>query len=215
GYLHTTPCTCYKDKKRNYLYQAANLTPVMEQQSFERFRLDYYSKEPVSNGHSAYDYVYGIYKDCRNFVQLEQYKTGVNLFLYGDPGLGKTFLCSCIAQDLLNQEVPVLYQTAYRLFTVLEDARFKKDEMSEELARQFYEIPVLIIDDLGTEFVTSYTSAVLFDLLNTRIQNKKSTVISSNLTLSQMKEQYSERVQSRIFGEYKLLKFYGTDIRKK
>lgn len=83
-----------------------------------------------------------------------------------------------------------------------------------ELAQQFYSIPVLMIDDLGTEFVTSYTSAVLFDLINTRIQNNKSTVISSNLSLTQMKEQYSDRVQSRIFGEYKLLKFYGTDIRK-
>lgn len=215
GYIRTQPCACYREKKRKYLYRAANLTPVMEQQSFSRFRLDYYSKEPVSpNGMSAYDYLSAVYSDCKSFVENGEYQKGVNLFLYGAPGLGKTFLCSCIAQELLSLEVPVLYQTAYRLFSILEDARFKKEDTGMELAQQFYSIPVLMIDDLGTEFVTSYTSAVLFDLINTRIQNNKSTVISSNLSLTQMKEQYSDRVQSRIFGEYKLLKFYGTDIRK-
>ena len=187
----------------------------MQTQSFDSFSFDYYSKEPlISTGQSPYMYAKAIYNDCRNFVEKEEYKKGTNLFLYGDSGLGKTFLCSCIAQELLKREVPVLYQTAYRLFTILEDARFKKDETCEALEKQFYEIPVLMIDDLGTEFVTTYTSAVLFDLINTRVQNQKSTIISSNLSMALMKENYSDRVQSRIFGEYKLLKFYGTDIRK-
>ena len=107
-----------------------------------------------------------------------------------------------------------MYQTAYRLFSVLEDARFKKDETSQALSDQFYDIPVLIIDDLGTEFVTSYTSAALFDLINSRVQNKKSTIISTNLGLAQIKEKYSDRVQSRIFGDYQILQFFGNDIRK-
>ncbi len=215
GYIQTTPCECYKEKKRKYLYKAANLSPIMQTQSFDNFSLEFYSKNPISaDGQSAYNNAKSVYQDCFEFVQKEEYKKGTNLFLYGAPGLGKTFLCSCIAQELLKKEIPVLYQTAYRLFSVLEDARFKKDETSEALSKQFYEIPVLIIDDLGTEFVTSYTSAVLFDLINTRIQNKQSTIISSNLRMDELKEQYSERVQSRIFGEYKLLLFKGTDIRK-
>ena len=215
GYIQTVPCECYKEKKRKYLYQAANLSPVMQTQSFDNFSFDFYSKEKLSaDGQSAYNNAQSVYRDCSEFVQKEEYKKGMNLFLYGAPGLGKTFLCSCIAQELLKKEIPVLYQTAYRLFSVLEDARFKKDETCEALARQFYEIPVLIIDDLGTEFVTSYTSAVLFDLINTRIQNKQSTIISSNLKMDELKQQYSERVQSRIFGEYKLLFFKGSDIRK-
>lgn len=215
GYIETEACDCYREKRRYYLYQAANLTPVMQTHSFEQFSLDYYSKDPLTpDGQSAYDYAKAILEECRHFVFGEEYKKGANLFLYGDAGLGKTFLCSCMAQELLKKDVPVLYQTAYRLFTVLEDARFKKDEACEALEKQFYDIPVLIIDDLGTEFVTSYTSAVLFDLINARMQNQKSTIISSNHNLAMMKEMYSERVQSRIFGEYKLLKLHGTDIRK-
>lgn len=215
GFIQATPCDCYREKKRKYLYEAANLTPVMQTQSFDSFSFDYYSKDPISSdGRSAYDYAKAIFNDCRKFVEQEEYKKGTNLYLFGDPGLGKTFLCSCIAQELVKREVPVLYQTAYRLFTILEDARFKKDETCEALAKQFYEIPVLMIDDLGTEFVTTYTSAVLFDLINARVQNQKSTIISSNMSMTLIKEQYSDRVQSRIFGEYKLLKFHGTDIRK-
>ena len=215
GFIHVTPCDCYREKKRKYLYEAANLTPVMQTQSFDSFSFDYYSKEPLSStGQSPYMYAKAIFNECRNFVEKEEYKQGINLYLYGDPGLGKTFLCSCIAQELLTREVPVLYQTAYRLFTILENARFKKDETCEAMEKQFYEIPVLMIDDLGTEFVTTYTSAVLFDLINARVQNKKSTIISSNLSMTLMKENYSDRVQSRIFGEFKLLKLHGTDIRK-
>ncbi len=214
GYIRTKPCHCYHDKKRYYLYQAANLTPVMQQQSFDQFSLKYYSKEILPGGASAYDYMESNLGICKEFVSKGEYQQGKNLFLYGSPGLGKTFLCSCIAQSLLQREVPVLYQTAYRLFSVLEDARFKKDETSEALSKQFYDIPVLMIDDLGTEFVTSYTSAVLFDLINARVQNKKSTVISTNLDLAQIKEQYSDRVQSRIFGDFQILQFFGNDIRK-
>lgn len=214
GYIRTKPCHCYRDKKRRYLYQAANLSPVMQKQSFDQFSLNYYSKEILPEGASAYDYMEANLGICRDFVEKEEFYKGQNLFLYGPPGLGKTFLCSCIAQELLEREVPVLYQTAYRLFSVLEDARFKKDETCEALSEQFYDIPVLMIDDLGTEFVTSYTSAVLFDLINARAQNKKSTVISTNLGLAQIKEQYSDRVQSRIFGDYRLLQFFGSDIRK-
>lgn len=214
GYIKTRPCHCYRDKKRKYLYQAANLTPVMQKQSFRQFSLQYYSKEPLSEGASAYDYMENNLEICKDFADKKEYQQGKNLFLSGSPGLGKTFLCSCIAQALLEQEVSVLYQTAYRLFSVLEDARFKKDETSQALSDQFYDIPVLIIDDLGTEFVTSYTSAALFDLINSRVQNKKSTIISTNLGLAQIKEQYSDRVQSRIFGDYQILQFFGNDIRK-
>ncbi len=216
GFVHaTTPCDCYREKKRKYLYEAANLSPVMQTQSFDNFSFDFYSKVPLSaDDQSPYDYAVAIFHDCRNFVEKEEYLQGTNLFLYGDPGLGKTFLCSCIARELVARDVPVLYQTAYRLFKILEDARFKKDETCEALEKQFYEIPVLMIDDLGTEFVTTYTSAVLFDLINSRVQNKKSTIISSNLSMSLMKENYSDRVQSRIFGEFKLLKLQGSDIRK-
>lgn len=214
GYIKTTPCHCYREKKRKYLYQAANLSPIMQTQSFDRFSLRYYSRETEGNAASPYECMKENLLLCKEFVENREYLNGKNLFLYGPPGLGKTFLCSCIARELVALEVPVLYQTAYRLFSILEGARFQKEETNIALARQFYEIPVLMIDDLGTEFVTSYTSAALFDLINSREQNKKSTVISTNLNIEQMKEQYSERIQSRIFGGFQILRFVGRDIRK-
>ena len=74
---------------------------------------------------------------------------------------------------------------------------------------------LLIIDDLGTELVNSFTTSQLFLCLNERILRKKATIISTNLNLGQIADIYSERVLSRIAGHYKIIKMFGDDIRMK
>ncbi len=217
GYIRTKPCRCYREKRLKYLYEYANISPVMQQQSFDRFQFDFYSRKAKANREvTPYENVRSIYQTCRDFADNREYKQGKNLFLYGPAGIGKTFLCSCIAKALLEQDEFVFYQSAYKIFTSMEEFKFKYqgDSALERVIKMLYETPVLIIDDLGTEFITSYTSAALFDILNSRLMDKKSTVISTNLSMNDLGKLYSPRVQSRILGEYTLLKFDGTDIRK-
>ena len=74
---------------------------------------------------------------------------------------------------------------------------------------------LLIIDDLGTEMVNSFTAASLFNCINERHLRRKSVIISTNLSLAELRQTYSERVFSRITSNYTLLKIYGDDLRLK
>ena len=84
---------------------------------------------------------------------------------------------------------------------------------SKEIYRYLYNCDLLIIDDLGTEFTNSFVSSELYDILNTRMREKKSTLISTNLNLQELTDRYSDRIATRIFAEYKVYNFYGSNIR--
>ena len=213
GYILTKPCECYKQKKMKFLMEYANLSEAMKEQTFEKFDFSLYDKGSA-DGISPFDYAVSAFTQCRNFVKNKEYKNGKNMILYGSTGLGKTYLCSCIASALAEDGVQVMYQTAYTLTSQMEEQKFRGVDNSD-ITDLYYTVPVLIIDDLGTEFSSSFTSTVIFDLLNTRLGNGKSTIISTNLSIDESKEHSGARVQSRILGEYELLKLYGRDIRTK
>ena len=116
---------------------------------------------------------------------------------------------------MLDKGKTVLYNTAFELFNTLEKEKFNKneEELNKEILNLVKNSDLLIIDDLGTEFITSFSTTSLFDIINSRILNKKSTIISTNLSPDKMMEIYSERVVSRLYGEYDMIKFFGNDIR--
>jgi len=135
-----------------------------------------------------------------------------NLFLYGDTGVGKTFLSHCIAHELLKSAHCVLYFSAFDLFDLLAGNIFsKKDKSTED--ELIYDCDLLIIDDLGTELTNSFVSSQLFLCINERIMRRKSTIISTNLKLENFSETYSERTFSRIASNYQMVKLIGKDIR--
>lgn len=211
GFIMTTPCECYKQKKMKYLREYANITESMKSCTFDTFDFSLYDK---GSDISPFDYAVSAYTQCKNFVEKQEYKTGKNMILYGGTGLGKTFLCSCIASALIENGVTVIYTTAYTLTNQMEEQKFRGVDNSE-ITDMYYNVPILIIDDLGTEFFSSFTSSFIFDLLNSRLGNGRSTIISTNLSLDEIKEHYGPRIQSRILGEYELLKLTGKDIRTK
>ena len=134
----------------------------------------------------------------------------------GETGLGKTFLSNCIAKALLPTRHTVLYQSSIHLFEeVCGDAVMRKDSSlkSKEIYDYLFSCDLLIIDDLGTEFTNSFVSSELYNILNTRMRNNRSTVISTNLNLKELTERYSDRISTRIFAEYKVCNFYGSNIR--
>lgn len=217
GFIGAKPCTCFKQGLIDIAYEQSNLKHILNKENFNSFSLKYYSqKSDPKTGLSPYDNMLKIKQICVGLI--EKFDTEKeNLLLTGQTGLGKTFLCNCIAKELLDSGYTVLYFTAPQLFKLFEESRFHREDMQDEskdLLSTLFNVDLLIIDDLGTESISTITISDLFNVVNSRYLNQTSTIISTNLSFGQMQERYSERVVSRIIGQYTLLKFFGEDIRK-
>ncbi len=216
GRIEHEYCSCFKQAAISLLYKQSTLDKILQVENFENFDLRYYPKE--SDGihpYTPYENMSNILNKTKSFIETFD-KEGGNLLFYGETGLGKTYLSNCIAKALLDRQHTVLYQTSIHLFEeVCGDVIMKKNQNpdSRETYRYLYSCDLLIIDDLGTEFTNSFVSSELYDILNTRMRERKSTVISTNLNLQELTERYSDRITTRIFAEYKVYNFYGDNIR--
>lgn len=202
-------CVCFKKALVEEAFKQSNLPLMMDTQSFETFRLDVYPE-------SAQETMTDVLKICKNFAANFKDNLGESLFLYGGTGLGKTFLSSCIAKDILEQGHDVFYQPAYKIFRMFESYKFNHDdrELAKSHIDRIMQTELLIIDDLGAEMVTAYTAEVLFDLINTRANKRQATIISTNLDFNDLETIYSQRITSRILGNYVILECVGDDIRE-
>lgn len=215
GFLDTEKCSCFKQKLIDKYYDLSNLSKILRYENFDYFDMNYYSKKyDEEKGKSPRDNIQEVYKCASDFV-LNFDSVYDNLLFYGFSGIGKTFLCNCIAKDILDKGKTVLYVTAPQIFKIIEEYRFNRAEMDEpnEYIGLVITVDLLIIDDLGTEFSTTVTNSELFNILNTRILDKKHTIISTNLKPGDFENQYSDRITSRLIGNYTMLQIFGDDIR--
>ncbi|MBR6541623.1 MAG: ATP-binding protein [Anaerotignum sp.] len=215
GYVENEQCTCMKHKLMDRLYDQSNVRDVIKVENFDTFDLRLFSDEVVAaEGISPRE---NAKRNLKMAMAFAEYFSGDNLLLYGGAGRGKTFLCNCIAKDVLERGKTVLYLTAGQLFKQLEEIRFHRDEEEETLDwdAELLGADLLIIDDLGTEFSTVFTTSELFRIINDRKLRKKPVVISTNLDYKALMDQYSDRLMSRIIGDFVTLKFFGDDIRMK
>lgn len=216
GYIGSEKCTCLSQRIAAALYAQSNIGNLVGRESFASFRREYYS-EIASEGEkvSPRENIDNVLDISHRFVDNFDQKPGENLFIYGRAGRGKTFLSSCIAGSLLQQGKSVIYLTAYQLFDRLADYKFRREEGNAQTLPTFLNCDLLIIDDLGTELNNSFVSTYLFLCINERILHKRSTIISTNLSLEEIGSSYTARVSSRIIESYTLLHIYGEDIRIK
>lgn len=216
GYVDNNKCSCLKQALIDTAYQLSNLKDILKIENFSTFNFSYYSNTTQTNisSISPLENTKLVYNKCKTFVN-DFDRVFSNLILYGQAGLGKTFLCNCIAKEILDKAHTVVYLSAFQLFRLFETYRFNNDDniLSYEDIENLYTCDLLIIDDLGTEVINTFTSAELFNCLNTRLLNKKSIVISTNLEPSEWSKQYSTRIVSRILGHYTPIKIFGEDIR--
>ena len=138
--------------------------------------------------------------------------SNTNLLFYGNPGSGKSYLSYCIAKELLDLGFLVVYKTSEELIRDLRDIKFNNNAKLEEL---LIECDLLIIDDLGAESKSDFSITELFNLINRKLLRNKKMLISTNLSLPNITNIYSERIYSRLLGDFKLFKFYSDDIRIK
>ena len=137
-----------------------------------------------------------------------------SILFQGGSGLGKTHLSLAIAKEVIGNGYGVVYSSAPDILSRLESERFNDDKTTDATENLLKECDLLIIDDLGTEFLTQFTLSKIYNIINTRMLLKKPIIISTNLTLKELEKSYHQRLVSRIIGEMLRLKFIGRDIRQ-
>ena len=215
GYINGQKCHCFKQAIINTVYSQSNIREILSRENFSTLSFDYYSDEQKNpaTGLSALATAKLAVTNCHEFIDNFENKPK-NIFFYGNTGVGKTFLSHCIAKELMDSAYSVIYFTAAGLFDILAENTFgKRQDKDSDVFEHIYDCDLLIIDDLGTELPNSFTVSQLFICLNERILRQKSTIISTNLALEDIKSIYSERTFSRISSNYTILRITGDDIR--
>ncbi len=207
GYIGREKCHCFRQAEISLLYEQSGIQDLLKQNNFSLLSYEYYRGEALALFQNAV-------KTCQSFIK--NFNSDYhNLFFYGTVGTGKSFLSCCVAKELMDQGHSVIYFGATGLFDLLSNAAFhtKDREERQNAYSDLYRCDLLIIDDLGTELTNQFTSSQLFSLLNERHLGKKSTLISTNFTLAQLRDRYSDRIFSRITSNFEVCRLAGEDIR--
>ena len=200
-------CQCFKLQELSIRYAQSNIQDMIQRENFSTLSYEFYQGDDLKHFKAAVNL-------SKNFVKnfKEDYR---NLFFYGTVGTGKSFLSGCIARELLQEGFSVIYFSSSGLFDKL--ARYAFDTKSKDelqiLCDDLYDCDLLIIDDLGTEITNNFVTSQLFACLNERGLRRKSAIISTNLSLEELRDRYSDRIFSRITSNFSLCKLTGPDIR--
>lgn len=211
GFIGTNKCSCYKEKLIKLYYKNSLLQDTLKDKNFNTFNLNLFSPHKIG------DERYSPRKNMENILKYihDDYipsfsSTNTNLLFFGNPGSGKSFLSYCIAKELLDLGYLVVYKTSDELINDLRDIRFNNNFRLKEI---LLDCDLLIIDDLGAEQKSEFSITELFNLLNKKLLQGKKMIVSTNLLLPGITQVYSERIYSRLIGDFKLFKFFSDDIR--
>jgi len=216
GFIGREKCHCFKQALTFALSETSTLSHLLEKENFDTFSFAYYDDMTADSKLrlTPRENIKKILADAKSFV--DKFDTDFrSLLIYGNTGVGKTFLTNCIAKALLDTAHHVVYMTSHALFEAFEAHRFDHTDRPEDnsLYQYIFRCDLLIIDDLGTELSNTFTNSMLYTCINERLLHRKATIISTNLSLEQLHDRYSERIFSRITGNYTLWKLIGKDIR--
>ncbi len=206
GFFGTNMCTCMRQELILAGYESSGIASLMERQSFDSFTLGYYTGADRESM-------------ARNVEMLKSFADGFstrcseNYLLIGGTGLGKTHLSTSVARAVIDGGFDVVYDTAQGMFSVFEANRFGKSESDTEAEERYFTCDLLIIDDLGTEMTNQFTVSCLYNIINSRVNNRRATMINTNLSSAELRARYADRITSRLFGEFRPLLFSGKDIR--
>lgn len=207
-------CDCARQLQKGLMYERLGAVSPLADSTFENFSLHYYSDMPTDGSPISER---AIMK--KTLLECTKYATtfspsAPSLLLIGAPGLGKTHLSIAIACAAIEKGFDVIYVPFHTLLTKLEAARFgKTSEEFQDYISPVLDCELLLLDDLGSEFSTSFSTAILYDIINTRQLRGAPTIINTNLKQSELSARYGERIRSRLLGCYRIIPFEGSDIR--
>ncbi len=216
GFKNNSLCDCHIKLLKELSYEKLRQQVDLNAYSFANFSLSYYPEKSATaiSPKSVME---------QNLVKAKMYAenfspTSQSLLLLGKTGLGKTHLSVAIAGKVIESGYDVLYCSAQNLLHRLEKEKFSSDNQNdfEDYMQILLSTDLLIIDDLGAEFSTSFTTSAIYNIINSRLLQTLPTIINSNLdTTKKLEEAYSARFVSRLLGNYDILTFMGEDIRIK
>lgn len=214
GYIDGRMCSCLRSQLKQEAYRQLNASTPLSLCTFDSFSLQYYPDAPEREGGVApRAQMARIFKFCREYARDFSLRAP-SLILQGGTGLGKTHLSLAIANEAIQKGFGVVYGSTQNLATRLERERFSRDGDEGDTNELLIHCDLLILDDLGTEFSTSFVDAAIYNIINTRLLVRRPTIISTNLTHRELQKRYSERMTSRIIGSYTRLLFCGKDVRQ-
>lgn len=217
GWVGSESCACRRRLIAQRFFSSSALWNQTRAETFDRFSLEWYDDKkplPAFENRTARQVMEANLRAARGFADGFG-KRGGNLMLVGPTGTGKTFMAGCIARELLEQGYSVQYVTAKECFDIIEAIAFDREKKDLSFEEQLRTADLLIIDDLGTEFTSrTLAQSALYTILNERLLSGRSTIISSNMDINDIKQRYSDRVFSRLWN-FTTLRFTGDDIRLK
>lgn len=211
GRVNGNPCACIELLVRQMRQEEINNTSPLSLCSFESFDLEKYPNTVLPElGLTAREHMRAIFSYCRAYAQnFEPHAT--SLYLCGFAGLGKTHLALSIAREILAKGYDVIYASAQDAFDRMEKEKFSGGGATME---SMCSAELLILDDLGTEYISPYISACLYNLVNTRVNRRLPTIYTSNIVDDKsLARRYTEKIVSRLLGNCEALMFCGEDIR--
>ncbi len=210
GYINGKICDCIHTAAKQILIDDLSSMLPLDGCRFENFDLNYYQNTD-DGGANPRKRMTQILKLCREYTINFDPHTGDSLLFMGNTGLGKTHLTLAMVYELLNRGFDVIYGASYNLFSQMETEHFKEHTNTSYMSA--ISCDLLVIDDLGGEFVSPYIQSLLYNIINTRDLSGKPTIINTNLTMTEIAERYTPRVASRLI-KYTAKKFIGNDIRQ-
>lgn len=213
GFVNGKTCQCMKEEITRQRQKFLSVLSPAPQADFESFDLELYSKKAMelSNGTMVVPYTHmkQIYEYCVSYA--DHFSTlNKSLLMLGNAGLGKTHLACSIANVVMSHGYTVMYSSSQSLFSKIEQARFTDEDVISDILN----CDLFILDDLGAESMTSYSLSVLYNIVNTRMINKKPCIYTSNITSqAALQKRYGEKISSRLLGSCDRLIFVGDDIR--
>ncbi|KOR26456.1 ATP-binding protein [Clostridium sp. L74] len=210
GFVNNKKCSCYKQKLIKLYYRNSDLKHILKTNNFSNFNFEYFTNEKTDfHSDTPRKNIEKILNKMWHFIENFN-KTDENFMFIGTAGTGKTFLSNCIAKELLDRGNFVVYRTADELIQNLRSIKFNNDKHLEDI---LINCDLLIIDDLGTESINEFSKVELFNFINKKLFMRKKMIISSNYSIESILKNYSERISSRLLGNFTLFKFYCDDIR--
>lgn len=213
GYVNGCYCDCVRNLAASIGIAKMNQRAQMELSDFSQFSLEYYKGKTTDKNEDCYAHMCKVYNSCVSYAD-EFTKSSPSLLFYGGAGLGKTHLSLSIARKVIEKGYEVIYDSVINLLEQIEREHFSRENTEMDTQSLLLSVDLLILDDLGTEFSSSFNISALYNIINTRLNRGLPTIISTNLDYQGILRRYEERIVSRLFAVYKCMQFMGTDIRQ-